>query len=238
MSLSRRERLREATIEEIKAVARRQMAEEGVANISLRGIARQMGMSAPALYRYFASYDKLITALIADAYTSLGEAMALARETVSATAYGEQLHAIAHAYRDWAIMYPEDYLLIYGTPIPGYDAPIKVIGPPAKRIWSIFFEILLDAQAAGEFVVPNMFNQPLPNYEQMQEHLRESLNQPVDVSILHHAVTLWTQLHGLIMAELTGRFRILGGEPFQLEVRYMVERLGLAISSQEPINLP
>lgn len=232
MSLTRREKLREATIEEIKYIARQQMAEQGAANISLRGIARQLGMSAPALYRYFASYDDLITSLIADAYTSLGEAMLNARSSVPSDQYACQVRAIAYAYRDWAIQYPQDYLLIYGTPIPGYDAPVEVTGPPARRIWSIFIDVLEAARVDGQLTIPETFDQSLPRYTKMQEHAQEAFGLKFNIPLLHYAMTLWTQLHGLIMAELTNRFRIVGCEPFYLEVKHMIERMGLQLPEE------
>lgn len=229
MTLTRRERLREATIEEIKYIARQQMAEQGAANISLRGIARQMGVSAPALYRYFASYDDLITVLIADAYTSLGEAMARARERAPADQFALQVQAIAHAYHEWALQYAQDYLLIYGTPIPGYDAPVEVTGPPARRIWSIFIEVLGEAQRAGQLSLPDKLLGSSSRYAQMQARVQNTLDLEVTAPLLHQALTLWTQLHGLIMAEITNRFRLLSSDPFFIEVNYMIERLGLQL---------
>src|SRR5262245_45041432 len=123
MYQKRAERLREAAIAEIKAIARQQMAEQGQAALSLGAIARAMGMTTPALYRYFESRDALITALIIDAYEALAIALEQADSATRSDDYATRFRAMARAYRDWAVAHPHEYALIYGTPIPGYHAP-------------------------------------------------------------------------------------------------------------------
>ncbi len=95
MPLTRRERVRAATIDEIKEIARRHIAEKGAAALSLRAIAREMGMTSPALYRYFASRDDLVTALIVDAYNSLADALEAARDACEEADHAGRLAAIA-----------------------------------------------------------------------------------------------------------------------------------------------
>ena len=129
MATTRRERQREATSAEIKAVARRQMAADGPASLSLRGIAAEIGMTAPGLYRYFSSRDDLVTALIVDAYQSLGEAIDAAQNAAPRGDYPGRLLAAATAYRCWSLERPADFALIFGTPIPGYHAPQEVTVP-------------------------------------------------------------------------------------------------------------
>ncbi|MFE2375287.1 TetR/AcrR family transcriptional regulator [Streptomyces sp. NPDC059398] len=145
--LGRRARLREQTRREAKDIALEQLASTGPAGISVNAIAKAMGMTGPALYRYFASRDELLTALIADAYTDLAQALASAggaegdrdgddlegsagmAPTGSAgaggagSARGARLRRFAYAWRGWAKEHPDRYLLIYGTPVPGYSAP-------------------------------------------------------------------------------------------------------------------
>ena len=118
MTPTRRERLHDATIAEIKEVARRQMAEQGTAAISLRAIARAMGMTAPSIYRYFAGRDDVITALILDAYNAQADAIEHAvSASLEADARG-RLQAAVFRYRDWALEHPAEYQLILGNPIP------------------------------------------------------------------------------------------------------------------------
>ncbi|MFC7478796.1 TetR/AcrR family transcriptional regulator [Luedemannella flava] len=131
-----RARVRAEMLAEIKAVARRHLATDG-ANLSLRAVARDMGMVSSALYRYYASRDELLTALIIDAYDALGEAVERADASVTdrADARGRWL-ACCHAVRDWALAEPAEYALIFGSPVPGYAAPVDTVRPRSARRWS------------------------------------------------------------------------------------------------------
>jgi AcrR family transcriptional regulator len=119
----RRERARTATIEEIKATALDLMRETGTTDCRFTDIARVMGMTPPALYRYFADHDELLTALIVDAYDDLGRAVAESRDAVPEHDLGGRWLAAAEAYRQWARREPQQFALIFGLPVPGYVAP-------------------------------------------------------------------------------------------------------------------
>ena len=129
-----RARVRAEMTEEIKAVARRHLATDG-ANLSLRAVARDMGMASSAVYRYFASRDDLLTALIIEAYDSVGEAAEQAAAAAASAGFADQLVAVGHAVREWALAEPHQWALIYGSPVPGYQAPQDTIGP-ATRVLS------------------------------------------------------------------------------------------------------
>ena len=116
---------------EIKAEARRQLAAGGAQQLSLRAVARELGMVSSAVYRYFPSRDDLLTALIIDAYDALGEAAEAAAGRLRQTAVRARWTAACHAVRDWAKAHPHEYALIYGSPVPGYQAPQETIGRPA-----------------------------------------------------------------------------------------------------------
>jgi AcrR family transcriptional regulator len=131
--------------DEIKTVARRHLASEG-ANLSLRAVARDLGMASSAVYRYFASRDELLTALIIDAYDSVGAAAEQAIEGVDG--HTERLVAVGMAVRDWALAEPHQWALIYGSPVPGYQAPQDTIGP-ATRVILLIVSIVRDALRAG-----------------------------------------------------------------------------------------
>src|SRR5262245_85809 len=122
MPPTRREKQYAATSAEIKDTARRLMAEHGTAGVSIRAIARAMGLSAPSLYHYFPNRDELITALISDAFNALADELEQVRDRTAGTA-AERLMAVVLAYRSWALAHPLDFQLIYGNPIPGYVAP-------------------------------------------------------------------------------------------------------------------
>ncbi|MBL8102194.1 MAG: TetR/AcrR family transcriptional regulator, partial [Anaerolineales bacterium] len=119
--------------EAIKDTAWKQIAEHGAAALSLRGIARDLKITAPAIYNYFPDRDALVTALIIDAYTSLGDFEFAARDAVSEEDLVGRLRATGDAYREWAVTYPQRYQLIFGTPIPGYEAPKEKVLPSAAR---------------------------------------------------------------------------------------------------------
>src|SRR4051812_32366671 len=118
MSQTHRERVQQATREEIKETARRQMMEQGAASLSLRAIAAEMGLTAPALYRYYKNRDELVTALIVDSFYALGGALEAAGMTCAPGDYAGQFVAMMAAYRDWALANRADFTLIYGTPLP------------------------------------------------------------------------------------------------------------------------
>src|SRR3954464_10531404 len=132
-----RERYRTQLRAEVKERAWEQIATAGASALSLNAIAKQVGMSGPALYRYFASRDELITALIRDAYRSLADTVRAAGDS------GAGLAGLAHVIRDWARSDPQRYFLIYGTPVPGYHAPADT-----TAISSEVMAVLVDACAA------------------------------------------------------------------------------------------
>lgn len=197
-----RERARAELTAAIKEEARRQLAEHGADGLSLRAVARELGMVSSALYRYFPSRDDLLTALIVDAYDSLGEALETAGSTTDAPA--ERWRAAAHALRAWARAHPHEYSLLYGTPVPGYRAPEDTIGP-ASRVPGAFLRALQDAWQAGE--VENRRGPALG------DGLREQLGK-VDAAlgidlpdeVLARGAIAWTQLFGMVGLELTGQF--------------------------------
>ena len=135
-------------IDEIKQTARRQLAAEG-ADLSLRAIARELGVVSSALYRYFASRDELLTALIIDAYNAIGEAGERADAAIT-----ERLDltrrwlAVANAWREWALAHPAEYALIHGSPVPGYAAPADTIAPASRR-FLVIAAIIRDGRQSG-----------------------------------------------------------------------------------------
>jgi AcrR family transcriptional regulator len=148
-ALSRRERNRLATIEEIKTLARRQIAEQGPGGLSLRAIARQMRTAPSALYTYFASYEDLIGALCVDAYHSAADALTAARDAEPAGDHAGRWQAICESYRRWSLDNPGDFALIFGTPVPGYQAPESLTGPAAARFAAVPLGVYAAAARAG-----------------------------------------------------------------------------------------
>jgi AcrR family transcriptional regulator len=148
-SATRRARQRQATLGEIKSLARQQLAEHGTGALNLRAIARQMGTASSALYRYFPSQDDLVTALCVDAYESGADAMAAARDQAPAGDHAGRWMAVCDALRQWALANRAEFALIAGTPVPGYRASPEATGPAAARYAGIPGGVYIAAVEAG-----------------------------------------------------------------------------------------
>src|SRR6266702_8327823 len=133
MALSRRERRHEQTRQEIKQIARQQMAQQGTVSLSLRGIAAEMGMSAPSLYNYYTNRDDLVTDLLVDSYTHQAEVLEQASASCQAQEAIACLLTTVLAYRQWAVEHPQEFALIVGSPIAGYMAPVAQTTPRGRR---------------------------------------------------------------------------------------------------------
>src|SRR6516164_9808827 len=127
-----RERVRAELIKEITEIARRQLATEGASGLSLRAVAREMGMVSSAIYRYFPSRDDLLTTLIIEGYNAVGAAVEKADAAWPAGDYHGRWLAGCQAVRDWALAHPHEYALVYGSPVPGYEAPDQTIEPASR----------------------------------------------------------------------------------------------------------
>jgi AcrR family transcriptional regulator len=221
-SLTARERARAELTREIKEEARRQLATSGADGLSLRAVARELGMVSSALYRYFPSRDDLLTALIIDAYNAVGSAVEAAIGPASAgvgpaSAEGARARweAACRSVRDWALAHPHEYALIYGSPVPGYRAPSETIGP-ASRVPLALIAVLRDAVAAGEITdAPPASGAPAPGalagpVAEQAAALASATAPPeglaVRPDVLVRAVIAWTQLFGMISFELFGQF--------------------------------
>ncbi len=201
-----RERARSEITAAIKDEARRQLAAEGAAKLSLRAVARELGMASSALYRYFPSRDDLLTALIVDAYNAVGEAAETARDALRGPRAAEPLtrwRAVCGAVRDWALAHPHEYALIYGSPVPGYSAP-QTTTEPAARVGLALIGVVRDAYAAGTLKEPA---EPLPDAV-MGEALALAAELGVELpgAVTARLVAAWAQLFGLLSFELFGQF--------------------------------
>ncbi|WP_306319662.1 MULTISPECIES: TetR/AcrR family transcriptional regulator [unclassified Streptomyces] len=197
-----RARARQEVTAAIKDEARRQLAEGGAAKLSLRAVARELGMVSSALYRYFPSRDELLTALIIDAYDALGAAAEHADvgfvRTSSAT---ERWTSVCVAVRDWALAYPHEYALIYGSPVPGYTAPDTTV-QAAARVGQLLIGIVRDAHQGGGVTAPPLADAVRPEAERMAAELAPDLPPEVVAAL----VAAWAQLFGLVGFELFGQF--------------------------------
>jgi AcrR family transcriptional regulator len=213
---TRRARQRQATVAEIKALARRQLAEHGTGAVSLRAIAREMGTASSALYRYFASHDELISALCADAYDAVADAMAAARDDVPAGEHARRWRALCDAYRRWSLGNPADFALIFGTPVPGYRAPGPATGPAASRFAAVPLEVFTAAVAAGAADPARTQLPPdLPAGVLLQDLLgRGRLSGASHLAAI--TITAWASILGYLVAEIFGSLPQLITDPGRL----------------------
>ncbi|MEU6530732.1 TetR/AcrR family transcriptional regulator [Streptomyces sp. NPDC046928] len=186
----------------IKEEARRQLAREGASRLSLRAVARSLGMVSSALYRYFPSRDDLLTALIIDAYDSLGASAEAANERVAGAAPLERWTAVAEAVRTWALEHPHEYALIYGSPVPGYTAPMTTV-PAASRVGLLFIGIVRDAHQQGVLAdAPELPDDLTAEAGRMAADLAPDLPPATVVAL----IAAWAELFGLVGFELFGQF--------------------------------
>jgi AcrR family transcriptional regulator len=204
-SRTARERVRAELISEITEIARRHLARDGAAGLSLRAVAREMGMASSAIYRYFASRDDLLTALIIDGYNALGEAVEKADAACDRGDHAGRWLAICHAIRDWALAHPHEYALLYGSPVPGYRAPEDTIAP-ATRATAVFGRIVGDACVAGVLDPPGGYPAPPESFAGDAARIREAVLPDVPDDVVARALTAWPALFGTVSFELFGQF--------------------------------
>ncbi|MET9094557.1 TetR/AcrR family transcriptional regulator [Streptomyces cyaneofuscatus] len=198
-----RERYRAQVRTEIKDHAWEQIATAGASALSLNAIAKQMGVSGPALYRYFAGRDELITELIRDGYRSLADTLR------TAAVGGADLSGLAHALRGWALEDPHRYFLLYGTPVPSYHAPDDTTAISAE-----IMATLLDACAALTQAAQAVPAAPFAAH--LAEHRDWAGDHPAPPAALHLAMSFWTRMHGVLSLELAGHFTGMRFDPAQL----------------------
>ncbi|PZV99174.1 regulatory protein, tetR family [Micromonospora phaseoli] len=215
-------------INEIKAIARRHLAAEG-ANLSLRAVAREMGMVSSAIYRYFPSRDELLTALIIDGYHALGEAAETgdAEVTDRADLRGRWL-AVCQAVRRWAVAHPAEYALLFGSPVPGYAAPQETT-VAAVRTPATLIGILQDGFAAGTLVDPGPEELTGPVHADLAA-ARDQLFAGLPEALLARGALGWIHCFGAVSFELFGQLDGLieaREEYFDHQMRQMADLIGL-----------
>jgi AcrR family transcriptional regulator len=188
----------------IKETAWKLIAAEGAAALSLRAIARELEITAPAIYNYFPRRDDLVTALIVDAFTEFGDAQIHAVEAVEASDHAMRLRGLGWAYRQWALEHPERFQLIFGTPLPGYSAPAPITLPAAERGLSALIGVLAGAQASGLLKTDHL--PPMSaDLQAMCAHWQEE-REAVDSEVIYFALTIWSAVQGLVSLEIGNQF--------------------------------
>ncbi len=214
----------------ILATASAHVAERGAGDLSLRAVARDLDMVSSAMYRYFASRDELLTALIVEAYDSLGEAAEAAVEATAGQAPSDRWVNAARAIRGWAMAHRHDYALLYGTPVPGYAAPDDTV-VPGTRVSRALVRIVRDAARDGRLAPPTAGAAVSATTSESFVALRAELDlDDVTDATLLALLLAWTQLFGLLTFELFGQTRNFVHDDEQLFVdatTAMAHHLGL-----------
>ena len=200
-----RQRARADITSECTAAARRQLAEHGAAALSVRAVARELGMVSSAVYRYFASRDELLTALIIESYDALG---AVAEEAATASRRRAPRHrwvAVATAIRAWALEHPHEFALLYGSPVPGYAAPEDTTTAGTRASFALL-SVVRDAAASGPLEPVLPITVPAALAPDLRA-LLETVDLDVDHEVAVAFIAAWTQLFGLLSFELFGQTR-------------------------------
>jgi len=217
---SRRLRVRAATVDEIKAVALRLLVEQGPEGMTLRAIAREMGMTAPGLYRYFPSHEDLHKTLVADTYDRLAAVLAQARDGADVT-YDQdptlagkplvvvQLVCAAKAFRDWSVVHPREFGLVFGTPVPSLtrsdDDPAHAAG---MRFGAVFTEIFIRLWTEMPFPVepdaalPEALAEQLRDYRATLVELFGPATGDLPLAAINTFLRAWVQLYGLVAMDV------------------------------------
>ncbi|MFC4945612.1 TetR/AcrR family transcriptional regulator [Pseudonocardia sp. GCM10023141] len=194
-----RERRRAETIQEIKTAALEQLVASGTGGLSLRGVARTVGMTVQSLYHYFDNRDALITALMEDGHEALADAVATAAEASAGRSSLERRLAVSEAFRAWAVANGSMFLLLFGTPVPGFEPlPGNQMGPATARLAGAFFETVFEGWTGEQLAAIPL---PIPDGEIAGVQHPEI---PVPPGALSLFIELRARIHGLVMLELAG----------------------------------
>jgi len=211
--------------EAIKETAWKQIAAFGAPALSLRAIARELKITAPAIYNYFPDRDALVTALIIDAFTSFGDSQLEASNSIPAEDLVGRFQAIGIAYHNWAHAYPQRYQLIFGTPIPGYEYPVGEVFPSSARSISALFSVVEGFRSAGILKAvsfPEVKDEYKIHYEMWKAQFPEI--HPLSIFV---AMVIWARVHGIVSLEIQGNlppFGASGDELYLYEMNSVIQQ--------------
>ncbi|WP_163799302.1 TetR/AcrR family transcriptional regulator [Mycolicibacterium sediminis] len=220
--MGKRQDARERTERQIVEVGRAHLVTHGAAGLSLRAIARDLGLVSSAVYRYVASRDDLLTLLLIDAYTDLADAVDEAGD--GAPDWRARLTAEARAARAWAVADPARWALLYGSPVPGYHAPSERTVGPGTRVVGSLFATIAEGIAAGD-ISPSAIDLPASTATDF-DGIRTEFGFSGDDAAVMKCLTLWGGLVGAISLEVFGQY---GADTFGDAGRVFDGQVGLLI---------
>ena len=226
-----RARAREQTMRDIVRIGRAHLATDGAAALSLRAIARDIGVVSSAVYRYVGSRDELLTLLVIDGYDELGDAVDEALARVDAADHAGRLTAIGRAVRAWALAEPATYALLFGSPVPGYQAPSERTTGPGTRVIFRLVEVWESAWVAGAItgdqhaVAPRRLSRDLARIRREQ-----GITAPDELIV--RGLLMWAALFGCITFEVFGQYGpdafTQPQDLFEHQLRLLIETVGVA----------
>ncbi|BBX96466.1 TetR/AcrR family transcriptional regulator [Mycobacterium lacus] len=201
--MGKRRDSREQIESKIIELGRRQLVDRGAAGLSLRAIARDLGMVSSAVYRYVSSRTELLTLLVVDSYSDLADAVDRARDTVGYV-WSDDVVAIAHAARSWAVAHPARWALLYGSPVAGYHAPAERTVAVGTRVVGAIFDAVAAGIATGDIMLTN---EPAPQPMSSDfERIRHEFGFPGDDHVMAKCFLLWAGIVGAISLEVFGQY--------------------------------
>lgn len=201
-----RERARTRTLEDIVRLGRGHLAVHGAAALSLRAVARDLGVVSSAVYRYVENRDELLTLLLIDAYTELGDEVDAAVAALPETDYAGRFSALGLAVRRWALREPARYGLLFGSPVPGYRAPAERTTGPGTRVIRALMSLLDGAYRAGRLAAPGGQAAVVPPLAADLGRIRGDMGLAVPDALLARGALVWTSLFGAISFEIFGQY--------------------------------
>jgi AcrR family transcriptional regulator len=191
----------------ILAIGRRHLSEHGAAALSLRAVARDLGMVSSAVYRYVADRDDLLTLLLVDAYAELADEVDTAVAAASRAGWDTRILVAARAVRRWGLREPARYALLYGSPVPGYVAPERTT-EPGTRVIRVLVALVEEGVRRGD--IHDGSGPQRPRHADLVR-VRDELGAVMDAAVLGRAVGLWATLFGVVSLEVFGQ---LGNDTF------------------------
>ncbi|WP_406023816.1 TetR/AcrR family transcriptional regulator [Nocardioides sp. NBC_00850] len=226
-----RERARAQTMDEIVRIGREHLAIHGAAALSLRAVARDLGVVSSAVYRYVKNRDELLTLLLVSGYDELGDAADAAVASAPEDDYRAQFVELGRAVRTWALAEPATYALLFGSPVPGYAAPDERTSVPGTRVPTTMLRLAAGAMAAGRLSVPEEPGEISPALAMGLQGIRDQLGLDLPDAYLTRGVLVWTSLFGRVSFEVFGQFGPDSfGDPaalFELHLATLADELGL-----------
>jgi len=223
-----RARRRDDVTRQVLEIGRQHLVEYGAAALSLRAVTRDLGMVSSAVYRYVASRDELLTLLVVDAYTELGDAVDARLAELPRASWDARTLAVCVTVREWALREPARYALLYGSPVPGYEAPGEQTTEPGTRVIRTLVALMAEGVRDGD-VVDGVTDVPMPRALRTDlARVHDELGVEIDPAVVGRAVMVWSVLFGAVSLEVFGQY---GTDTFTQPAALFEHQIRLALAT-------